>query len=248
LIAVLDLFYRVIHLFLDGIWFFFSGICHQLPAHSLHYQGQPLPLCARCTGTFVGALLAVIVLMAIGRGRRAGLPRRSVWGVLMGLLGLWALDGANSFWAGIAGEPLLYAPSNGLRLVSGLGAGLAIGVVLLPVTRQVLWGQPPHDAVVERPVQMLPLVGAAGVVALILLGWRDMPWAMPVLLVAVAVAVMFATVNMLLLVLLFRREGVARHPRRAWAWGLAGLVAGMGETGAIALVRYLLGLWYGVRI
>jgi hypothetical protein len=35
------------------------AICHQIPERSFFMDGQQLPLCARCTGTFLGAMLGL---------------------------------------------------------------------------------------------------------------------------------------------------------------------------------------------
>ena len=82
---------------MEIIWFFLSGVCHQIPERSLHFGGQPLPLCARCTGTFLGALTGLLVLWAIGHGRRSRLPGPWTFGLLGLLVGVWGLDGLNSF-------------------------------------------------------------------------------------------------------------------------------------------------------
>jgi uncharacterized membrane protein len=36
-------------------------ICHQLPARSFHLWGAALPVCARCTGIYLGAATASVV-------------------------------------------------------------------------------------------------------------------------------------------------------------------------------------------
>lgn len=43
-------------LHLAPVYFFFSKICHQLPARSWHLYGQQLGLCIRCTSLSVGFL------------------------------------------------------------------------------------------------------------------------------------------------------------------------------------------------
>ena len=35
--------------------------CHQMPERSFFYKGYQFPLCARCTGLFIGYLLGIIV-------------------------------------------------------------------------------------------------------------------------------------------------------------------------------------------
>ena len=38
-------------------------VCHQKAERSFSLAGQPLPVCARCTGIYVGAALTVLALM-----------------------------------------------------------------------------------------------------------------------------------------------------------------------------------------
>ena len=44
------------------IYFFFSTICHQLPARSWHIQGEPLGLCIRCTSISLGFLAGQLAI------------------------------------------------------------------------------------------------------------------------------------------------------------------------------------------
>lgn len=130
-----------------------AGVCSQMPAHSFVVQGQRLPLCARNLGLFTGFLFAAC-LVSVGlprwsrgtTGTRFQVPVRkartepleSRWFSLLALLP-FAIDGANSVVVSFAGVGL-YAPSNSLRLATGLLAGLALGALAgPPLGRAALW-------------------------------------------------------------------------------------------------------------
>lgn len=37
--------------------------CHQIEERSFHFKGYQFPVCARCTGVFVGEIIAIILLL-----------------------------------------------------------------------------------------------------------------------------------------------------------------------------------------
>lgn len=115
-----------------------GGICAQAPSHSFFPAGQQLPLCARNTGIYLGFALGFLTLLGAGRVRSARLPRLPVALTLLGLIGLMAIDGFNSLFLDL-GAPHLYHPQNLLRLVTGLGAGVAMVAFLAPVANGLLW-------------------------------------------------------------------------------------------------------------
>ena len=43
-----------------------SFVCHQIPARSFHLWGAQLPVCARCTGIYVGAATAALLTLSRG--------------------------------------------------------------------------------------------------------------------------------------------------------------------------------------
>ena len=73
------------------------AICHRITERSFTIAGRQFPLCARCTGTYLGVMLAFGALLLAGRGRRAGLPVRRVLVALALPVAIMGLDGLNSY-------------------------------------------------------------------------------------------------------------------------------------------------------
>ena len=217
--------------------FFFSGICHQIPAHCFYYGGHPLPLCARCMGTFSGALVALLTLWAMGQGRRSRLPSWQVGGLLIAATGFWALDGANSLARSFWGWHGLYTPSNTLRLFTGIGSGLALGVVLYPIYHFAMWGGTDGRRVLDRGWQIGVLLLAEVALAGIILAWRSAPFFLWLVILVGAVVTVFSTVNAALIVLLRKKEGFAGCWMQIVPYLVIGLVCGLVETGLMAVLR-----------
>jgi uncharacterized membrane protein len=115
-----------------------GGICAQLPTHSFWPGGQQLPLCSRNTGIYTGFALGFLTLLGTGRIRASRLPRLWVALALLGLVGMMGVDGFNSLFLDLR-LPHLYEPRNPLRLLTGLGAGVAMVAFVVPVTNSLLW-------------------------------------------------------------------------------------------------------------
>jgi uncharacterized membrane protein len=222
------------------VHFFLGGVCHQLPERSFQFGGRALPLCARCTGTFLGALLAFVALYIIARGRRGRFPIWQVNVILAGLMAWWAVDGSNSFLYLITGHAWLYMPSNTLRLITGMGCGLTIGAVIHPLYQASVWRGAVNRPVLENVGQLglLLAVGAAGV--LLVLGWRTAPYEFWTALLFVAVLGVFTLLNSILVVILFRKEGLVVRYAELVPYTLIGLVMSVAEIGSLATLHYLL--------
>ncbi len=117
-------------------------VCHQIPSHSLFLDGQQLPLCARCTGIYLGFLVGLAGLGLLGKLRASRLPPRPVMGLLLLTLLVMALDGLNSLLGFFPDTPQAYQPSNLLRLATGMAAGTSLALILVPLTNESLWAKP----------------------------------------------------------------------------------------------------------
>lgn len=248
------------------------AVCHRLEEHSLSVAGRQLPLCARCTGTFIGALVGFFGQAVVLRRRRSGrFPPLFVLLTVAGFMLLWAADGLNSYMELIQ-APHLYEPQNELRLLTGSLNGLAMSVLVYPVFNFTLWRDPVDQPAVRnlRDVAVLVLL-EAGLVAAVLfvsdsgiaalsssLASLPPPWsflravadvasALGVLLLyplgllsAFGVLALLTTVNSMLVLMIVRRENVARTWRHAAIPLLAGFTVSLIQVGAIDFIRYML--------
>lgn len=188
------------------------AICHQIPGRTIHIDGTPLPLCARCTGIYLGALLGIVGLILTGRYRTVALPTLPVLLTLIGFIVLLGIDGINSYLSFFPGAPYLYEPQNWLRLTTGTFHGLAMSIIVFPVINGALWHPnfTRDEPVLPNFKALLPFL--AGCVAIILI----VLWQQPLLLYPVAtlstlgVMLMLGIVNTMFALIITRREGYAR--------------------------------------
>lgn len=114
------------------------GVCHQLGSHSLVIAGHQLPLCARCSGIYLGALVTLIMLIVL-RPLAGGLPHPRVAPLLIFMFGAMVFDGLNSTFESLPGAAFLYETTNWGRLITGALAGIALMFVLYPAFNQSFW-------------------------------------------------------------------------------------------------------------
>ncbi len=117
---------------LNGADYVGYAVCHRITDRSFTIAGRQLPLCARCTGMYLGISLAFLVLLLAGRQRWSNLPPLSVLIALGFFLLAMAVDGLNSYSHFFPDFPHLYEPRNWLRLVTGMGTGLTMGIIIFP--------------------------------------------------------------------------------------------------------------------
>ena len=72
------------------------AVCHRIDLRSFHLGDRQLPLCVRCSGMYLGAMLG-LTYQAFTRKRVGGFPPRSVWAVYAAFILAFALDGVNSY-------------------------------------------------------------------------------------------------------------------------------------------------------
>ena len=214
------------------------AVCHQIGHHSFALSGRQLPLCARCTGMFLGALVGLFgQAVVLRRGRASEFPRPAVVVVLIVFLVAWAADGVNSYLALLGGSHL-YAPRNSLRLTTGALNGLTVSALIYPVVNIGLWREPKAEPTLRNLKELgLCLLLAVSLVILILSAWDVLLYPLA-LGSAAGVLTLLTGVNTVVVLILLRQENTVETWRQA-LWPISiGVVITLVQIGVIGLLRY----------
>lgn len=234
---------------LDAIGY---AVCHRIDERSFQIGDRQLPLCARCTGEFYAAGIALI-FQAFASGKRSKLPSRGIIAVLILFFLAFGIDGSNSYLyllkqtSGGALEqiPNLYVPNNILRLFTGSGMGIALAAVLYPVVNQSIWRE-----VDDRPALEWKnfgiLVALVAVINLLVL--TDSP----VVLYPIAYISALGTLSLLVLVftilwiIIMKQDNTFDNIRQLWLPFASGLTLALLMILSIDLLRLqFTGTWNG---
>jgi uncharacterized membrane protein len=212
------------------------AVCHRISERSFHIGDRQLPLCARCSGMYLGAMTGLVYLAIRGR-KSTGLPHWSVT-VFLGLfLVAFGIDGANSYLylikstypGALANIPNIYIPNNILRLFTGSGMGLGIAAFLTPAFNATMWTGNDERRALPGLRSFLPLLGLMIILDLLVL--TDSPIVLvPVAAIsALGVLVMLAMVYSMLWAMIMRQENTYHR----WSQMALALLAGL----TIALIQ-----------
>lgn len=219
------------------------AVCHRLDSHSLHVGALQMPLCARCTGEFNAAAIALI-FQGLSSPRSSLLPRRAIAATLIAFFLAFALDGANSYLGLIksmdanafAGIPNLYNTSSVTRVFTGSGMGVALAALLYPMYNQSVWRKP----IPERALGWRKFLGLVGIVLVLDFA---MLTEQPAVLYPVAVLSTLGVLGLLSIVfsivwiMAMRQENAFERARQLWLPTAAGLTLALVMILGIDLVR-----------
>lgn len=230
------------------------AVCHRIPSHSHLIGERPMPLCARCSGMHLGALLGL--LYQVQFRKRGGMPSRKLLVVLGFFLLAFAVDGSNSYLTlgTETGNPMpileniqpVYTPQNWLRTLTGLLLGLGIAAVLFPVFNQTLWRDWEARPALESWKQLGLLVGLALVLEAALISDNVLLLYPLALLSALNVLLVLGMIYTIAWTMILRQENQFTTVRQIWVPALAGLTTAVLQIGVMDYGRYLLtGSWDG---
>lgn len=222
------------------------AVCHRIPARSFFAYGRQLPLCARCTGLYVGVLTGLGMFLVRGRARASQLPPVRLLAVLVLLGTSYALDGLNSYLSLFDFYTPLYPPHNTLRLLTGTLFGLGMIALVWPVFNALTWAAPERTAPLRTARELGALyMLAAGVDGLILAQWGAALRVVGIL-TAGGVVLMFTLIGAVLFLTVTRRENTLHTRHDLLVPALAGVAFAFTVIGGIDFLRYqLTGTWDG---
>jgi uncharacterized membrane protein len=229
------------------------AVCHRIDARSFHIGTRQLPLCARCSGMFFGALLG-LVFLTFTSPKRAGMPSKVFFIPLGIMVFAFALDGTNSYVTLMKGLgtsffstiPTLYEPNNTLRLLTGTGMGLVIAAVLFPAFNQTVW----KDWDKRPALGNWRIFGALIILALIIdlavLTESDVVLYPLAILSALAIPLLLTIVYGLFAVMATRKDNTYEHLSQAWLPLTVGFTIDMLQIVIFDILRFAItGTWGG---
>jgi uncharacterized membrane protein len=225
------------------------AVCHRIDLRSFHFlSGRTLPLCARCSGMYLGAMLGLAYLALLSR-RQGGLPPRRIQIFLALFILAFVVDGINSFMSLIPGLPALYQPQNWLRLLTGTGMGLVIAAFLFPAFNQTMWRDWNPAPALGSFKMLTGLALLAGILDLVVL--TDNPIALyPLALISAGgVLVILTMVYSMLWLMLLRQENRYESVVQLGIVLVGGFGTALLQIAALDFMRYwITGTWSGFHL
>jgi uncharacterized membrane protein len=228
------------------------AICHRIDERSFQIGDRQLPLCARCTGEFYAAGIALIFFALVSK-KQSGMPGWKIGAPLIIFFLAFGIDGSNSYLyllkqssGGVFDNiPNLYIPNNTLRLFTGSGMGIALASILFPAFNQSTWAvNDPSPALSWKKLGIL-----TGIIIIVnLLVLTDSP----IVLYPIAILSVLGVLALLIIVfsmawlLIMHQENVFDSLAQMWLPFLAGTTLALLMIAAIDLLRFkLTGTWGG---
>ncbi len=215
-----------------------AAICHRITSRSFAINGRQLPLCARCSGIYLGVAISFGLLLLAGRGRRSDLPPLPILLILIGFIGLMGIDGLNSYSHFFPNFPHVYQPRNWLRLLTGMGAGLTMGLLMFPALAQTLWRQADGRSVISSARELLGVIIVGGTAVLLVLSNQPTILYVLALVSVVGILLIVTSINAVLLLVLIKRDGFAERWQETAVPLLLSFVLALVQLGTIALLRF----------
>jgi len=227
------------------------AVCHRIGERSFHIGSYQLPLCARCSGMYLGAVTGLVFQSIIG-WKRLKIPHWSIIALLVVFVAAFGIDGSNSYLyllkqisPGILPHiPNIYVPNNTLRLLTGSGMGLGMAVMLFPAFNQTVWADGGDKPAIPGWKAFGLLLGIQVLFDLLVLTESPIVLYPLAIISALGVWLLLTIVYSMVWVMIMGQDNQFTKLRQLWLPLLAGLTIAMIQTAAIDALRFwLTGTW-----
>jgi uncharacterized membrane protein len=236
---------------LDAIGY---AVCHRIPERSFHIGDYQLPLCARCSGMYLGAVTGLVFQSVLG-WKRGKAPHWSIIALLVFFVAAFGIDGVNSYLylikqiqPGILPQiSNIYIPNNTLRMITGSGMGLGIAAMLFPAFNQSIWTDYDDKRAALSGWKAFGLLLAIQIILDLLVLSESPVILYPLAIVGVlGVWLLLVMVYTIVWVMITGQDNKYTKLRQLWLPLLAGLTIAVIQTAAIDMLRFwLTGTWGG---
>ncbi len=224
------------------------AVCHRIDVRSFHLGERALPLCARCTGMYLGAVGGILYQL-LRFTRRGGLPGLKDGGVFILLATAWVFDGVNSYLHFFPGVSGLYEPNNVLRLVTGLGMGCAIAAILVPSFHQSVWDAYDPRKVFTSWKEYAELFAIVAVLGLFVVSENTLVLYPLAIFSSVGVVLVLSMAYTILWLMLWKKENSCVSWKSLLLPFMAGIITAFAQIIAFDAVRYwFTGTWNGFHL
>jgi uncharacterized membrane protein len=230
------------------------AVCHRIDARSFHLVDRQLPLCARCSGQYLGALFGIIFLISKGP-RRVGTPPWPVITVLILFVVAYGIDGLNSYLhlspmlEMAPSLPRLYEPNNVTRLLTGSGMGFSIAVAVFLTFNRTIWSRNDRRPVIGDLQQLFYAIFILLVLDLLILTERSIIL-IPMSILSVISVVFFLTIiYSVVITMIFHMENQFSSICQYRIPFAIGFIIAMMQLVILDILRFLLtGTWEGFQL
>jgi uncharacterized membrane protein len=223
------------------------AVCHRIAERSFTIGTRQAPLCARCTGMYLGAILGLAFQHF--QGRRGSIPTWKYLFIFGPLVAAFGIDGVNSYLHLFPLFPGIYTPENWLRLVTGMGMGLAIAAVLAPAFRQTVWTTWEQRPAFSSWKELALLFGLAAILILAVLSDNPLLLYPLTLISAIGVMLILGLVYTMVLVMLFKAENRFQRVSDLTIYLVGGAGIALLQIALLDAGRFwLTGTWQGFHL
>ena len=223
------------------------AVCHRIEARSFHFGNRQIPLCARCTGQYLGAVSGILFLGLV-RPKRVGRPPWKIIVPLVLFVLFFAVDGLNSYLHLIPGlsQYYLYEPNNFLRLFTGTGLGLGMSVLLFPAFNEIIWKERNPAPILEGVKDFFQLISIAIIIDILVLTENPLLLYPLSLISAGGVLLLLTMVYTMVIIMIFRLDNHFKYYQQLLIPGVSGFLLALTQVFLLDYLRFLFtGTWSG---